>query len=75
MCFYTSSVIEKKELCWFVSYLLGRTQIVPYNEALSEVKAISCGVLQGSILGPLLFTLLINDIDKNLSQCEMTLIS
>eukprot|EP00795_Rhopilema_esculentum_P017922 gene17922-biopygen753 len=65
--------IKNKELCWFESYLFGRTQIVSYDGALSENQAISCGVPQGSILGPLLFTLLINDIDENLSQCEMTL--
>ena len=65
--------IKNKELCWFESYLFGRKQIVSYDGALSEIQAISCGVPQGSILGPLLFTLLINDIDKNLRKCEMTL--
>ena len=65
--------IKSKELCWFESYLFGRKQIVSYDGALSEIQTISCGVPQGSILGPLLFTLLINDIDENLRQCEMTL--
>ena len=46
--------IKNKELCWFESYLFGRTQIVSYDGALSESQAISCGVPQGSILGPLL---------------------
>ena len=65
--------IKNKELCWFESYLLERKQIVSYDGALSESQAISYGVPQGSILGPLLFTLLMNDIDKNLRECEMTL--
>ena len=65
--------IKNKELSWFESYLFGRKQIVSYDAALSEIQAISSGVPQGSILGPLLFTILVNDIDKNLRQCEMTL--
>ena len=48
--------IENKELCWFESYPFGRTQIASYDGVLSESQAIYCGVLQGSILGPLLFT-------------------
>ena len=65
--------IKNKELCWFESYLFGRKQIVSHDGALSEIKVTSCGVPQGSILGSLLFTLLINNIDENLRQCEMTL--
>ena len=65
--------IKSKELCWFENYLFGRKQFVSYDGVLSEIQAISCGVPQGSILGPLLFMLLINDIDENLRQCEMTL--
>ena len=40
---------------------------------MSEIEAIFCGVPKGSILGPLLFTLLINDVDENLRECEMTI--
>ena len=48
-------------MIFFASYLNNRQQCCNVNGKLSSTKRIRCGVLQGSILGPLLFIIHMND--------------
>ena len=65
--------IRGTALDWFKSYLSDRKQYVVYNNTKSECLDIKCGVPQGSILGPLLFLLYVNDI-VNVSDALLLLL-
>ena len=76
------SILLKKLACYGLddstiktvqSFLSDRMQYVSFNNAISRTTVIRRGVPQGSILGPQLFSLYINDLPLkfNLGQCEM----
>jgi retron-type reverse transcriptase len=54
--------VDNLALRWFESYLSDRIQVVDIDGVLSEPKSINISVLQGSILGPILFLMYINDL-------------
>ena len=60
--------VQDTSLDWFSSYLTSRSQAVSIQNSTSSFSNLSCGVPQGSVLGPLLFTLYTTPIGSVISK-------
>ena len=62
----------KHTVNWFQSYLSNRSFLVNLENNFSQPASVSCGVPQGSILGPLLFLIYVNDMSQAV-KCDLFL--
>jgi hypothetical protein len=62
------SGVDSRIVAWVREFLRGRTQRVKVRGELSEEVRVTSGVPQGSVLGPLLFLVYINDIWRNIES-------
>ena len=58
---------------WFSSYLSCRTQSTQLGSTVSNKETIVCGVPQGSVLGPLLFLIYVNDMHRSSNKLDFYL--
>ena len=65
--------IDDAAKAWFTSYLTNRKQVTSCNDVCSKVAPVSTGVVQGSILGPLLFVIDMNDLPNVFQFRQFTL--
>ena len=63
--------IDDQTFNWISSFLINRTQRVLVNGKSSDTKPVISEVPQGSVLGPLIFLILLGDIDENVTESKV----
>ena len=67
-----NSGVEGKLLKWLIDFLSNRTQVVVVDDVVSYLAEVLSGVPQGTVLGPLLFLVYLNDLSNSINTCDFS---
>ena len=62
--------LDGNAIAWFDAYLTNRIQVTDVGGIFSDPRVVPCGVPQGSMLGPLLFLIYVNDMEASGPDCR-----